>query len=102
MGDTSAIALVITKSKNLGTLDLSEASFALLNNVLQLINRTNKIVNLNMSVMDRPHLRRTLERRRTTAVNVTYTQIQQNTIPDLVTKCIWIKKLNLCGAGLSQ
>ena len=107
MGDTSAIALVITKSKNLRTLDLSEASFALLNNVLQLIDRTNKVVNLNMAVMDRPHLRRAVDRRRyilqrTTATNVMYTQLQQNTIPDLVTKCIWITKLNLCGAGLSQ
>ena len=102
MGDTSAVALIITKSKNLKTLDLSEASFALLNNVLQLIDRTNKIINLNMSVTDRPHLRRAFDRRRTTATNVMYTQLQQNTIPDLVTKCIWITKLNLCGAGLSQ
>merc|ERR1712110_754472 len=39
---------------------------------------------------------------RTWATNVMYTQLQQNTIPDLVTKCIWITKLNLCGAGLSQ
>ena len=101
-GNASVMALIIIKSKNLKTLDLSEASFALLNHVLHQINRTNKIINLDMSVTDRPHLRRRLERGNTTAIDEMYTRIQQNTIPDLVTKCIWITRLNLCGSGLSQ
>ena len=101
-GNTSIMALIIIKSKNLKTLDLSEASFALLNHVLHQIDRTNKIINLDMSVTDRPHLRRRLERGDTTAIDEMYTRIQQNTIPDLVTKCIWITRLNLCGSGLSQ
>ena len=101
-GTTSIVATIIVMSKHLKTLDLSEASFALLNCVLHKINRTNKITNLNMSIMDRPHLRRRCNAGHTTTLNEMYTRIQQNTIPDLVTKCIRLTSLNLCGSGLSQ
>jgi hypothetical protein len=99
-GSTSVIATIIVMSKHLTTLDLSEASFALLNCVLYRINRTNQIINMGMSIMDRPHLRRRCEIGHTTTLREMYTQLQQNTISDLATKCIRLTRLNLCGTGL--
>ena len=101
-GTTSIVATIIVMSKHLKTLDLSEASFALLNCVLHKIDRTNKITDMDMSIMDRPHLRRRCNAGHTTTMNEMYTRIQQNTIPDLVTKCTRLTSLNLCGSGLSQ
>ena len=50
-GNSSAIATVIFMAKRLTTLDISEANFALLSNILNRIDRTNLITTLNLSII---------------------------------------------------
>ena len=96
-GNNGLAATLILLSKNLATLDLSEADFTLLSHVLEKIDRTNHITSINLSIMKQPPLAR-----QPSALYEMYSPIQANTIADLTTKCIRLTDLVLCGADLSQ
>ena len=49
-GNNGLAATLILLSKNLATLDLSEADFTLLSHVLEKIDRTNHITSINLSI----------------------------------------------------
>ena len=56
-GNNAIIATLILLAKDLTTLDLSEANFALLSHILNKIDRTNLITSINLSIMRKPLLR---------------------------------------------
>ena len=96
-GNNGLAATLILLSKNLATLDLSEADFTLLSHVLEKIDRTNHITSINLSIMKTPP-----RARQPSALYKMYSPIRANTIADLTTKCIRLTDLVLCGANLSQ
>ena len=103
-GNNALIATLILLSKNLTTLDLSEADFALLSHVLNKIDRTNRITLINLSIMSQPLLQRAqrVGNEQSSALGEMYSPIRANIIADLTTKCIRLTDLVLCGANLSQ
>ena len=96
-GNNSIAATLIILSKNLATLDLSEADFTFLGRILDKLDRTNNITSINLSVM-----KTTPNQRQPSALAEMYSPVRSNTIADLVTKCIKLTDLVLCGADLSQ
>ena len=96
-GNNALIATLTLLSRNLTTLDLSEADFTLLSHVLDKIDRTNRITSINLSIMKQPP-----RARQSSALSEMYSPIRANTIADLTTKCIRLTDLVLCGANLSQ
>ena len=95
-GNNGLAATLILLSKNLATLDLSEADFTLLSHV-EKIDRTNHITSINLSIMKTPP-----RARQPSALYEMYSPIRANTIADLTTKCIRLTDLVLCGSNLSQ
>ena len=96
-GNNSIAATLIILSKNLATLDLSEADFTFLSHVLDKLDRTNNITSINLSIM------KTIPNtRQPSALAEMYSPVRSNTIADLVTKCINLTDLVLCGSDLSQ
>ena len=95
-GNNGLAATLILLSKNLATLDLSEADFTLLSHV-EKIDRTNHITSINLSIMKTPP-----RARQPSALYEMYSPIRANTIADLTTKCIRLTDPVLCGANLSQ
>ena len=98
------MATMIFLAKNLTTLDLSEASFELLSCVLNRLDRINQLTAVNLSIMNKPLLRRMRRtgEEPTTSLGEIYNPIRASTIADLTTKCIRLTDLVLCGANLSQ
>merc|ERR1712051_685101 len=96
-GNNSLAATLIILSKELATLDLSEADFTLLSHVLDKLDRTNHITSINLSIM-----KTTPQTRQPSALAEMYSPVRSNTIKDLTTKCIRLTDLVLCGADLSQ
>ena len=103
-GNNAIIATLIFLVKNLTTLDLSEADFALLSHILNKIDRMNPITSINLSIMRKPLLRRMTRvgNEQSSALGEMYSPIRANTIADLTTKCIRLTDLVLCGTNLSQ
>ena len=101
-GNSSIIATIIHMAKNLTTLDVSEANFVLLSNILNRIDRTNLITAINLSIMKRPILRRMRPMGDRSDLGEMYSPIRSSTIAMLTTKCLRLTDLNLCGANLSQ
>ena len=96
-GNNSLAATLIILSKQLATLDLSEADFTLLSRVLPKLDRTNHITSINLSIM-----KTTPSTRQPSALAEMYSPVRSSTIADLTTKCIRLTDLVLCGADLSQ
>ena len=96
-GNNALVATLILLSKDLATLDLSEADFTLLSHVLNKINRTNHITSINLSIM-----RKSPRNRQPAALYERYSPVRANIIADLTTKCIRLTDLVLMGTDLSQ
>ena len=91
-GNNAIIATLIFLVKNLTTLDLSEADFALLSHILNKIDRMNPITSINLSIMRKPLLRRMTRvgNEQTSALGEMYSPIRHKSIsgrnqPDMPT-----------------
>ena len=80
-GNNGLAATLIILSKELATLDLSEANFTLLSHILDKLDRTNHITAINLSIM-----KTTPQTRQPSALAEMYGPVRSNTIADLTTK----------------
>ena len=102
-GDDALMAIIVLFAADLTTLDLSEARYALITNILNKINRHNKLTAINLSrVRNKSSTFRGEDTEAPSALNDRYNPLRASNVSMLITKCIHLTDIVLCGAGLSE